>query len=111
GYRVAERHLRVEPEEAKVVREIFRRYLDEGEGVRVIARHLNEAGIRTRRGGAWSMVSVRGVLRNPVYIGTYSRLGVVVGTEHEAIVTRGRFYAAQDLLADRRTSGGPQQRG
>jgi len=111
GYRVADRHLRVDPDEAKVVREIFRRYLDEGEGVRVIARHLNEAGIRTRRGGAWSMVSVRGVLRNPVYIGTYRRLGVVVGTEHEAIVTRGRFYAAQDQLANRRTSGGPQQRG
>src|SRR5262249_4136515 len=52
GYRVVDRHLRVEPEEAKVVREIFRRYLDEDEGVRVIARRLNEAGIRTRRGGA-----------------------------------------------------------
>jgi site-specific DNA recombinase len=111
GYRVVERHLRVEPDEAKVVREIFRRYLEEGEGVRVIARQLNEAGVRTRRGGAWSMVSVRGVLRNPVYIGTYRRLGVVVATEHEALVTRSRFYAAQDLLANRRTSGGPQQRG
>jgi site-specific DNA recombinase len=111
GYRVVERHLRVEPDEAKVVREIFRRYLEEGEGVRVIARRLNEAGVRTRRGGAWSMVSVRGVLRNPVYIGTYRRLGVVVATEHEALVTRSRFYAAQDLLANRRTSGRPQQRG
>ena len=111
GYRVAERHLRVQPEEATVVREIFRRYLDEGEGVRVIARWLNEAGIRTRQGSVWSMVSVRGVLRNPVYIGTYRRLGVVVATEHEAIITRSRFYAAQDRLAERRTSGGPQQRG
>lgn len=111
GYRAVDRHLHVQPEEAKVVREIFRRYLDEGEGVRVIARHLNEAGIRTRRGGAWSMVSVRGVLRNPVYIGTYRRLGVVVATEHESLVTRGRFYAVQERLAERRTSGGPQQRG
>ncbi len=111
GYRAVDRHLRVEPEEAKVVREIFRRYLDEGEGVRVIARYLNETGIRTRRGGAWSMVSVRGVLRNPVYIGTYRRLGVVVATEHESLVTRGRFYAVQERLTERRTSGGPQQRG
>ena len=76
-----------------------------------VAQLLNEAGVRTRRGGAWSMVSVRGVLRNPVYIGTYRRLGVVVATEHEALVTRSRFYVAQDLLANRRTSGGPQQRG
>lgn len=111
GYRAVDRHLRIEPSEARVVREIFRRYLDEGEGVRVIARYLNEEGIRTRRGGAWSMVSVRGVLRNPVYIGTYRRLGVVVATEHESLVTRGRFYAVQERLAERRTSGGPQQRG
>ncbi len=111
GYRVTDRHLRIQTEEGRVVREIFRRYLDHGEGVRVIARRLNEADIRTRRGGAWSMVSVRGVLRNPVYIGTYRRLGVVVATEHEALITRDRFYAAQERLTQRRTGGGPQQRG
>lgn len=110
GYRIIERHLHIDPTEGDVVREIFRRYLDAGEGVRVIARHLNDAGIRTRRGGTWSMVSVRGVLKNPVYTGTYRRLGVVVATEHESLVTRSRFYAAQDRLAERRTSGGPQHR-
>lgn len=110
GYRVVDRHLHIDPVEGEVVREIFRRYLDEGEGVRIIARRLNEAGVPTRRGGTWSMVSVRGVLRNPVYTGTYRRLGVVVATEHDALVTRGRFYAAQERLAQRRTSGGPQGR-
>ncbi|HRC62484.1 MAG TPA: recombinase family protein [Dehalococcoidia bacterium] len=110
GYRVVDRHLHIDPVEGDVVREIFRRYLEEGEGVRVIARRLNEAGIPTRRGGTWSMVSVRGVLKNPVYTGTYRRLGVVVATEHDALVTRGRFYAAQQRLAQRRTSGGPQAR-
>lgn len=110
GYRVVDRHLHIDPVEGQVVREIFRRYLDEDEGVRVIARRLNEAGVLTRRGGTWSMVSVRGVLRNPVYTGTYRRLGVVVATEHDAIVPRARFYAAQERLARRRTSGGPQVR-
>ncbi|MGE0134202.1 MAG: recombinase family protein [Dehalococcoidia bacterium] len=110
GYRVVDRHLHIDPVEGEVVREIFRRYLDEGEGVRVIARRLNEAGIPTRRGGTWSMVSVRGVLRNPVYTGTYRRLGVVVATEHDALVSRARFYAAQERLAARRTSNRPQER-
>lgn len=110
GYRVVDRHLHIDPVEGEVVREIFRRYLDEGEGVRIIARRLNDAGVPTRRGGTWSMVSVRGVLRNAVYTGTYRRLGVVVATEHDALVTRGRFYAAQARLAQRRTSGGPQGR-
>src|SRR6185295_8319813 len=58
GYRVADRDLRIQPDEAEVVRDIFERCLA-GAGVRVIARALNEAGLRTRRGGAWSMVSVR----------------------------------------------------
>jgi site-specific DNA recombinase len=57
------------------------------------------------------MVSVRGVLRNPVYTGTYRRLGVLVPGEHEPLVTRDRFMAVQERLAERRTSFVTQQRG
>ena len=49
GYRVVARRLRVEPAEADVVREVFHRYLDLGEGVRVIARRMNEAGVTDRK--------------------------------------------------------------
>jgi DNA invertase Pin-like site-specific DNA recombinase len=111
GYRVVNRHLRVHDAEAEVVQEIFARYLDEGEGVRLIAAGLNERGIRTRRGGAWSIASVRAVLRNAVYVGTYRRLGVVVPTEHEPVIDRERFMAAQELLSERRTSFTRQGRG
>ena len=104
GYRVVARRLRVEPAEADVVREVFHRYLDLGEGVLEIARRMNEAGVTTRRGGAWSMVSVREVLRNPAYIGTYRRLGVVVPSDHERLVTSERFHEVQRLLEARRTS-------
>lgn len=104
GYRVVARRLRIDPVEADVVREIFHRYLDLGEGVRVIARYLNDAGIQTRRGWAWSMVSVREVLRNPVYVGTYRRLGVVVPSDHERLVTAERFAEVQHRLRERRTS-------
>lgn len=110
GYEVFDRHLRVREEEAAVVREIVRRYMDAGEGVRVIARALNEAGLRTRRGGAWSMVSVRAVLRNPVYTGTYRRLGIVVPSAHTPLVDRERFQEVQARLTARRTSFTRQQR-
>ena len=110
GYEVFDRHLRVRDDEAEVVRDIFRRYLNAGEGVRVIARALNEAGLRTRRGGAWSMVSVRAVLRNPVYTGTYRRLGIVVPSEHPPLVDREQFQAVQTQLASRRTSFTRQER-
>lgn len=110
GYRIVGRRLEVEPSEAAVVREVFRACLEEGEGVRRIAGRLNDAGLRTRRGSPWSMVAVRDMLRNPVYTGTYRRLGVVVPRAHEAIVDRARFDRVQRLLAERRTSPARQQR-
>ena len=110
GYRTSNRRLDVNAVEATVVREIFRACLEEGEGVRRIARRLNDAGFRTRRGGPWSMVSVRDILRNPVYVGTYRRLGVLVPRAHEPIVDRERFDGVQRLLAERRTSPSRQRR-
>ena len=58
------------------MRYIFRLYLKDGLGIRRIARRLNEEGLRTRRDGLWSMVTVRDILRNRAYVGTYSRFGV-----------------------------------
>jgi DNA invertase Pin-like site-specific DNA recombinase len=110
GYRTSNRRLDVNEVEATVVREIFRACLEEGEGVRRIARRLNDAGFRTRRGGPWSMVSVRDILRNPVYVGTYRRLGVLVPRAHEPIVDRQSFDGVQRLLAERRTSPSRQRR-
>ncbi|MGI8552511.1 MAG: recombinase family protein, partial [Dehalococcoidia bacterium] len=88
GYRVGSRK-RLEPvaEEAAIVRRIFRLYNQEGLGIRLVARRLNEDGSKTRRGGNWSMVTIRDILRNRVYLGTYARFGVRVPGSHPAIVT------------------------
>ena len=110
GYRISHRRLDVDPDEAVVVREMFRACLDDGEGVRRIARRLNDAAVLTRRGGPWSTGSVRDILRNPVYVGTYRRLGMVVPGAHEPIIEREQFDRAQRALAERRTSFGPQRR-
>jgi len=107
GYKVGpRRRLELVPEEAVVVRYIFRMYLQEGLGIRLIARRLNEEGMRTRRGGNWSMVSIRDVLRNRVYLGTYSRFGVRVPGSHPALVSPDDFRAVQDRLNDRRNNYG-----
>jgi site-specific DNA recombinase len=107
GYKVgSRRRLELVPEEAVVVRYIFRMYLHEGLGIRLIARRLNEEGLRTRRGGNWSMVSIRDVLRNRVYLGTYSRFGVRVPGSHPALVAPDDFRAVQDRLNERRNNYG-----
>jgi DNA invertase Pin-like site-specific DNA recombinase len=109
GYKVGNRRrLELVPEEAVVVRYIFRLYLQEGMGIRLIARRLNEEGLKTRRGGNWSMVSIRDILRNRAYLGTYSRFGVRVPGSHPSLVSTEDFKLVQDRLNARRTSYSPR---
>jgi DNA invertase Pin-like site-specific DNA recombinase len=109
GYRIGPRN-RLEPveEEALVVRYIFRLYLQENLGIRLISRRLNEEGLRTRRNQPWSMVSIRDILRNRAYLGTYQRLGVIVPGSHAALVSPEDFRRVQDRLEDRRTNYSPR---
>jgi site-specific DNA recombinase len=109
GYKVgSRRRLELIPEEAVVVRYIVRLYLNENMGIRLIARRLNEEGLKTRRGGNWSMVSIRDILRNRVYLGTYSRFGVRVPGSHTPLVSSEDFRLVQDRLSARRTSQSPR---
>lgn len=99
GYRVGPRHrLELVPEEAVVVRYMFRLYLQETMGIRKIAGQLNEENIPTRRGGRWSMVSIRDLLRNRSYLGTYTRFGVKVPGSHPALVSADDFRRVQERL-------------
>ncbi len=109
GYHVGAKN-RLEPveEEALVVRYIYRLYLHENLGIRLIARRLNEEGLRTRRNRPWSMVSIRDILRNRAYLGTYQRLGIRVPGSHPALVAPDDFRRAQDKLQERRTNFSPR---
>jgi site-specific DNA recombinase len=102
GYRVGpRRRLELVPEEAVVVRYIFRLYLQEGMGIRKIAGQLNAENVPTRRGGRWSMVTVRDILRNRAYLGHYSRFGTTVTGSHPALVSPEDFRKVQDRLQSR----------
>jgi site-specific DNA recombinase len=87
--------LEVVPEEAAVVRRIYKMYLEEGLGLRLIARRLNDENIATRRSKRWSVVTVRDILRNRTYTGTYARFGVRITGSHEAIVSTETYREAQ----------------
>lgn len=110
GYAIEDRTLVVDEAEAAVVRRVFSMYLDEHEGVRRIARALNEDGIRSRLGKPWSAGSVRAVLRNPAYTGAYRRLGIVVPGAHPALLRRGQFEEVRTRMARRRTAPAEQHR-
>lgn len=110
GYVVEDRALVPHPRESQVVKQMFRAYLDEGEGLRRIAARLNRDGIRTRLGRAWTPGAVRTVLKNPAYTGLYRRLGVVVPASHPALIDRATFNATQRRMGERRTSKSDQER-
>lgn len=110
GYRVGPKHrLEPIPEEAAIVRYIFRLYTREGLGIRLIARRLNEEGFRTRKGGNWSMITIRDILLNRAYLGTYTRFGVRVPGSHAALISPEEFRRVQDRMASRRTGGGERK--
>lgn len=119
--------LRIVPEEAEVVRMIYRKYTSgEGLGCGSIAAWLNRAGLRTRSGAPWRTRSVHNVLRNPVYTGktVFARYKaettmedgepvtrihsnhapVVAQGLHEAIVDQETYDRAQKLLRDHRAT-------
>lgn len=67
GYRLVNGRLQI-GEGVETVQRIFNLRAS-GQGCFVIARQLNESGTPTPRAAAWHAVSVRHILKNPVYIG------------------------------------------
>ena len=113
GYRCgADGTLKPVHEEASVVKKIFEWYVGVGEddaevsdgeqangvGMRLIAQRLASENIPTRSGKPWSTATVSIILKNRVYVGTYSRFGFMVSGNHEPIIGRSLFRRAQDAL-------------
>lgn len=69
GYKLDEhRNVVIVPEEAEWVQKAAD-YFISGHGYRSVAKHLNECGLTTRKGVAWSSSTVRGMLTNEIYVG------------------------------------------
>ncbi len=62
-------NLSINEEEAKVIRQMYKWYIEEGYGGAKIANMLNERGVKTKRGNNWSQNSVCRILTNEIYTG------------------------------------------
>ena len=120
GYRDREGVLSVVPEEAEIVRRIYREYLS-GAGLTIIANGLEKDGLRPRYGGHWTKNSISRILHNEAYTGnlllqkTYRENCLTKKTfinngelpqyraegTHEAIVSVADFEAAQAEMEKR----------
>lgn len=116
-----EGHLIINPEQAEIVKRIFREYL-EGASCKKIARGLERDGILTARGNTrWHDSSIRLILENEKYMGdallqkTYTvdylnkkrvkNTGIVpqyyVEDDHEAIIPKEIFLMVQEEMTRR----------
>ncbi len=118
GYDVKDGKMYINEDGAKIVRLIFRKFVDEGKGTHVIARELREEGISPMRVKEWSNTVILRVIRNEKYCGdlvqkkTYTpdflshekkvNLGqeefVILKDHHEPIISRELFDKANRIL-------------
>ena len=118
------------PEQAKIVREIYQKYLH-GDSLNMIRKDLEERHIPNARGGAtWTHTAVRGILSNEKYAGdvlmqktfqqdcisrktirnTGQRTMYLAPDHHEAIIDRKTYNAVQTELARRNALKGNTQK-
>ncbi len=108
GYRVDNRKLIIEPNEAAIVKMMFERYLALGT-IRALITELNDMGIRTRvrqtangtvGGVSYTTGPLAYLLRNRTYIGEAIHKGQSYPGEHAALLDRTLFEAVQTRLAE-----------
>lgn len=106
GYRKGQdsRH-EIDPDQAEIVREIFRRVLT-GEPQAYIAADLNARGIKTRDGNAWNKNSFRVMLKNDIYIGTYRFVDFEKKDAIPPIITKEDFALMQNFLQNKKNPQG-----
>jgi len=82
------------PEEARVVAKVFR-WRGDGRSLDWIATRLGTEGIPTRKGGAWKLSTVQGILGNPYYAGKVRAEGALVPGLQQAIVPDALFESCR----------------
>lgn len=97
--------LELQEDEAEVLRELYADVLA-GRGVRTLCRDLDERGIRTTTGGAWSQQGLRYNLLSPRNAGLREHRGAVVGPAvWPAVVDRETWEQARAVLTSSRRIG------
>lgn len=99
GYRVENRKLLIQEEEAATVRMVFERFVSCGSAT-ALARALAAEGIRTRSGAPLDKGTIYKLLNNQVYAGDAVHKGTAYPGEHQAIISRSLWDKVHSILAE-----------
>jgi site-specific DNA recombinase len=107
GYRRVDKKLVVEPEEASIVQEINKLYI-EGKSLLQVAQTLNDRGLRTRSvtmrsgkaygGKKYDLTQIQHMIKNVLYIGKVKYAGKIYDGQQPAIIDEETFKKAQEQL-------------
>jgi site-specific DNA recombinase len=89
-------HLKIIPKESRLVRKIFRMYL-QTKSMGQVAFKLNKLNILTKKGLKWTASAVRAILVNKIYVGFYNVAGVKDYVEEYRIVEDNVFEKVNAL--------------
>lgn len=95
--------LKINPEQAEVVRMVFDMYVNQDMGRVTIAKRLNEMGLKPMYGGLWAQDTIKTMLENEHYIGKVKwnhRKTVVVVEDGEIRKTQPKAKIGEYLIYD-----------
>ena len=98
GFYVKEKKLYTHPEEALVVKRIFKRFI-EIQSPKQIAYELNRDGITLRTGNPWNTGYIYRILSNYVYVGDVLFQGNVFKGEHDGIISRSVWERVREITS------------
>jgi len=103
GYRrvLGSNDIEIVVEQAKIVRQIFDMYVNQGFGCTKISRLLNYAEIPSAVKGEWGHYTINRILKNKKYIGMIYYDGELYPAKHQPIITEDIFEKAQSFFKDR----------
>ena len=93
----ANKKILIDPDTAPIVQRIFAEYAA-GKQLQIIANELNEQGFRTVLGKQFTINSLRHILHNEAYIGTYKYADIIVKNGIPAIVSEELFEKVQSMF-------------
>jgi DNA invertase Pin-like site-specific DNA recombinase len=103
GYRYTEdkKGIAIEEREATIVKRMFS-MAQAGKTLQQTADTLNNEGIATRQGKAWTKATLHGILRNTFYTGVLTHQQTAINGNHEAIISKVQFGKVKKQLERRR---------
>lgn len=103
GYKIENKKYVIDPARAPYVKEIFSRYAS-GETMKQIIDYMNASGIRTAIGNEWSRNSLRKMLVNEKYIGTYRYKDICLEDAIPAIIDKETFATVAERMRENKSN-------